>query len=350
MATRKTTLVEGRRTAPAGHVLAAGLLFLALATFLNAASLLKTAERQPAGAVRTVAVGIMDPLAEMSGLLLLDRPRQLMDRALGRSAPAGPEDPGVAGPPALILHPEGGTGPVSTTTTTLPEGSTTTEPPGDLVTPTPGAPMKLWVIGDSFVELFGPALQNDAADTGVIESEVDFRFISGLVRPDYFDWPAHLTGRLPEVQADVVVAMYGGNDGQSMFVGGRELISESPEWYEEYHDRVGAVMDLLLTGAERVYWVGLPVMRDDRFTEVVAGMNQVFEEEAAERPEVVYLDTFELFSDENGEYSTYLRTNSGDLLDMRTEDGAHLTWNGAYRLSWFVLNVIADEWGFTDRL
>ena len=35
---------------------------------------------------------------------------------------------------------------------------------------------------------------------------------------------------------------------------------------------------------------------------------------------------------------------------MRTDDGAHLTWNGAYRLSWFVLNVIADEWGFTDRL
>jgi len=349
MTQRKTTLVEGRRTAPAGHVLAAGLLFLALATFLNAASLLKTAERQPAGAVRTVAVGIMDPLAEMSGLLLLDRPRQLVDRVLGREIAATPDDPAVAAPPAVILHPEGGAGPVTTTTTT-PDASTTTEPPGDLTTPTPDAPMKLWVIGDSFVELFGPALQNDAADTGVVESEVDFRFISGLVRPDYFDWPAHLATRLPEVQADVVVAMYGGNDGQSMFVGGRELVSESPEWYEEYHDRVGAVMDLLLTGAERVYWVGLPIMRDDRFTEVVAGMNQVFEEEAAERPDVVYLDTFELFSDENGEYSTYLRTNSGDLLDMRTEDGAHLTWNGAYRLSWFVLNKIADDWGFADRL
>ena len=63
-----------------------------------------------------------------------------------------------------------------------------------------------------------------------------------------------------------------------------------------------------------------------------------------------YLDIFELFSDENGEYSTYLRTRSGDLLEMRTEDGAHFSWNGAYRLSWFVLNVIAEEWGFTDRL
>jgi hypothetical protein len=332
-------------------VLLTGLIFLGLATFLNAASLLKTAERQTAGAVRTVAVGVMEPLADISGVLLLDRPRRLMDAALGRSPAQEPDDESLlASPPVTILQPEGAT-PGSTTTTSLPETSTTTtEPPGDLETPTAENPMKLWVVGDSFVELFGPAMQNDAADTGVIESEVDFRFISGLVRPDYFDWPAHLTVRVPEVAPDVVVAMYGGNDGQSIFVGGQELTQGSEAWYEEYHSRVGAIMDLLLTEATRVYWVGLPIMRDDTFTEVVRGMNQVFEEEAAERPGVTYLDTFELFSDDNGEYSTYLRTNSGDLLDMRTEDGAHLSWNGAYRLSWFVLNVIADDWGFTDLL
>ncbi|MFH1329194.1 MAG: DUF459 domain-containing protein, partial [Actinomycetota bacterium] len=347
----KHTLIEGRRVSPAGHALLAGLLCLGLATLLNAASLLKTAERQPRGTVRTLAVGVMDPLAEMSGVLLLDRPRQLVDRALGR-APAV-EQPGetgeVAAPPVTILHPDG-SGPAPTTTTTLPATSTTTAPPAGLREVTPAATMKLWIVGDSFVELLGPALENDAADTDVMETEVDFRFISGLVRPDYFDWPAHLTARLPEVQPDAVVAMYGGNDGQAIYSGGRELPLESPEWFQTYHQRVGQIMDLLLTGTTRVYWVGLPVMRDDRFTEIVTGMNQVFEEEAAERPGVVYLDTFPLFQDENGEYSTYLRTRSGDLLEMRTEDGAHITWNGAYRLSWFVLNVIAEEWGFADRL
>jgi len=350
----KHTLIEGRRVSPAGHVLLTGLLFLGLATFLNAAALLKTAERQPAGAVRTVAVGIMDPLADISGVLLLDRPRQLMDRALGRAPALVADDTEVVtGPPVTILQPEGSNpGPGSTSTTSVPASTTTTTtgPPAGLREITPDDPMMLWIVGDSFVELFGPALQNDADDTGVIESEVDFRFISGLVRPDYFDWPAHLTNRLPEVQPDVAVALYGGNDGQALFVGGREIPQGSEEWFEIYHQRVGEVMDLLLTQAARVYWVGLPIMRDDRFTEVVSGMNRVFEEEAAERPEVVYLDTFALFSDENGEYSTYLKTRSGDLLDMRTEDGAHFTWNGAYRLSWFVLNAIADDWGFADRL
>ena len=71
-------------------MLLAGVLFLGLATFLNAASLLKTAERQPDGAVRTLAVGIMSPLAEMSGVLLLDRPRQLLDSAPWGARPPPP--------------------------------------------------------------------------------------------------------------------------------------------------------------------------------------------------------------------------------------------------------------------
>jgi hypothetical protein len=91
-------------------------------------------------------------------------------------------------------------------------------------------------------------------------------------------------------------------------------------------------------------------MRDDQFTQRVIGFNEVYQEEAARRPGVVYVDIFPLFQDENGEYSTYLMNNSGDLLEMRYDDGAHFTWNGAYRLSWFVLNTIADEWGFADTL
>lgn len=346
--TRKRQLIEGRRVWAAGHVLLTGLICLGLATFLNASSLLKTAERQPLGSTRTVAVGIMDPLADISGVLLLDRPRQMMDRALGRYTPPA-EEPPVASDP-VVIYPEGWD-PSSTTSTNPDQGTTTTTtPPDDLREITAAEPMKLWIIGDSFVELFGPALENDAADTGVIRTEVDFRFISGLVRSDYFDWPAHITQRLPVVQPDAVVVMFGGNDGQPLTRQGRQLEPDTPEWLEVYHELVGEAMDVLLTGTARVYWVGLPIMRDDRFNQRVIGFNTVYEEEAAERPGVVYVNIFDLFKDENGQYSTYLRTESGNLLEMRMEDGAHFSWNGAYRLSGFVLETIAAEWGFTDHL
>ncbi|MBM3696471.1 MAG: DUF459 domain-containing protein [Actinobacteria bacterium] len=352
MAQRRHTLVEGRRAAPAGHVLAAGLICLGLATFLNAASLLKTAERQPRGtAVRSLTVGIMEPLADVSGVLHLDRPRRAIDRALGKAsanpAPGQTDDPTAA--PAVILRPTGWVPPASTTT--VPGTTTTTSPPRDLREITPAAPLQLWVIGDSFVELFGPALANAAHRSGVVAAEVDFRFISGLVRSDYFDWPEHMTRRLPEVQPDAVVIMFGGNDGQPLWWKGEELAPDSPPWLEAYHVLVGEAMDTALAGTTRVYWVGLPIMRSEAFTQRVLGFNQVYREEAEKRPDVTYVDIFDLFKDENGRYSTYLRsTTTGELLYMRTEDGAHFTGNGAARLANFVLRAIAEDWGFTDRL
>jgi hypothetical protein len=349
MTERRQTLVEGRRASPAGHVLVAGLVCLGLATFLNAGALLMTARRQPLDSkVRPVAVGIMEPIADVSGVLLLDRPRQLLDRALGKGNTSRPEEPDdVTAAPAAVLHPEGWAPPASTTT--LPVSTTTTAPPGDLRAITADAPMKLWVVGDSFVELFGPALANAGHNTGVVTTEVDFRFISGLVRFDYFDWPAHMTQRLPEVQPDAMVIMFGGNDGQPLWWEGEELQPDTPPWLEAYHVLVGEAMDTALTGTTRVYWVGLPIMRSEEFTQRVLRFNQVYREEAAKRPGVTYVDIFDLFKDENGQYSTYLRSNTtGELLYMRTEDGAHFSGNGAARLANFVLAAIAGEWNFTD--
>jgi hypothetical protein len=338
-----------RFAAPAGHVFVTGIVCLGLATLLNAASLLETAERQPIGSTtRQLAVGIMEPVAEISEVLLLDRPREALEQTLGREPdPAAlPE----ANPEPVVLRSE-----ESTTRSTLPGESTTTTTTTTVPAPAlrvvgEDDPLRLWAIGDSFVELFGPALGNDAAETDVVVPEYDFRFISGLIRDDYFDWPAHLAQRLPEVRPDAVVVMFGGNDGQPIPIDGVLREPEEPEWLELYHDRVGGLMDVLLTGTSRVYWLGLPIMRDDRFTERVLMFNEVYREEAEARPAVTYVDTFELFQDENGEYSTYLRTDSGDLLEMRTPDGAHFSWNGAYRLSEHVLEIIGEDWGFADRL
>jgi hypothetical protein len=349
MITRRRPTIDGRRQVPAGLVLVTGIVTLGLATLLNAGSLLQTAERQPVGTVRSLAVGVMEPIAGFSELVRLDRPRELFDRALGKEAADPDAVAADSDEPPVVLRPiDSGD---ATTSTTAAASTTTTRAPATVATPTPSEPMFLWIIGDSFMELFGPALQNDAFETDVIESEVDFRFVSGLVRPDFFDWPAHIRSRMAELQPDAVVVMFGGNDGQTIVQDGRNIAPDTPEWLEIYAGLVGEAMDELVDGgAARVYWVGLPIMRDDLFTQRVIGFNEVYQAEAAKRPEVAYVSSFELFQDENGEYSTYLRTDGGDLLEMRFPDGAHFTWPGAYRLSDHVLGVVAEDWGFEDRL
>jgi hypothetical protein len=350
MTRRRTPPIDVRRRVPAGLVLVTGMVALGLATLLNAGSLLETAERQPVGTARSLAVGIMEPIAGFSDLVRLDTPRELFEQAIGRETDRPEPAPDDPADDPVVLRPIDSNDP-ETTTTTVAATTSTTRAPATVATPTPEDPMFLWIIGDSFMELFGPALQNDAFETGVVESEVDFRFVSGLVRSDFFDWPAHIRTRMPELQPDAVVAMFGGNDGQPIVHDGTTLEPDTPEWLEVYADLVGEAMDEILAGgAARVYWIGLPIMRDDEFTQRVIGFNEVYRAEAAERPEVVYVSSFELFQDRNGEYATYLRTEGGDLLEMRFPDGAHFTWPGSYRLSDHVLGIIAEDWGFTDRL
>ena len=47
-------------------------------------------------------------------------------------------------------------------------------------------------MGDSLgIDMGGP-LQNDLANTGVVNAALDARESTGLTRPDYFNWPGEL--------------------------------------------------------------------------------------------------------------------------------------------------------------
>ena len=341
------------RRLDARRVLVVMLVALLGGALLNAQAILRTAQQQRHGPGRSVAVAIAEPIAALSSSLQFDELRGAIDDALRREAPrphvtaatptttaltpATPE-PTTTAPPVAVT-------PTRPVTTTANASSTTTEPPTSTTT-SPGLrsitavePLGLWVIGDSFIELFGPALVNRSEDAGAIEAAVDFRYVSGLTRPDFFEWPAYIAQELPSVAPDAVVVMFGGNDAQPVIIDGERVEVGEEAWLDLYTERVGEAMDVLAAGTERVYWIGLPIMESGAFTRTVQMLNAVYEAEAAGRSQITYLSTFELFADENGNYSAYL---DGSL--VRFTDGAHFTWNGAYRLADAVLDAIVAEW------
>jgi hypothetical protein len=55
-------------------------------------------------------------------------------------------------------------------------------------------------------------------------------------------------------------------------------------------------------------------------------MSSIYQAEAAERPDVTYVDIWELFQDENGAYPTFPPDETGDLVKMRSADHAHFSW------------------------
>ena len=98
-------------------------------------------------------------------------------------------------------------------------------PPGP---PSAADPARVLVVGDSDAGTFGPYLEELLDDTGVAETTVDYKVSSGLARPDFFDWPAHLRPELPAVDPDIVVVTFGGNDAQGLAAGRRLVPQRRP--------------------------------------------------------------------------------------------------------------------------
>ena len=95
-----------------------------------------------------------------------------------------------------------------------------TEPPATepVVTGPPSAanPASVYIVGDSDAGTFGPFLQELLDGTTVASTALNYKTSSGLARPDFFDWPAELSAKLPEVDPDIVVVTFGGNDAQGL--------------------------------------------------------------------------------------------------------------------------------------
>ncbi len=330
----------------AGHVIVAVVIALVVGALLNAQDLLATAERQPFGWQRTVAVALAEPVANVSAAVGLDRPRNAIDTAMGRVDDAEPsidDAPDDGGAP-ILAAPESDAavdpGPTSSPDDVT-ETPTASETPTQVAGPmgldrgpvTASDPLELYIGGDSMVEIqFGLALEDLADDTELIDTvAIEYDRGSGLTRPDFIDWPAKLAGVSESLDPDVMLVYFGGNDAQPIKIDDVVYEPADPEWQEEYRSRVAGVMDQLTEAGHHVYWMGLPIPRDESMVTKFGIMNDIYSSEAEARDGVSYVDVWDLFAGPNGAYSEYLVDDDGDEVDMRLDDGIHLTTAGAYR-------------------
>jgi len=332
MSDTQPTRTERRVGVPAGVALVVIVGGLLLGLLLNAPDILRTAERQELGWQRSVGVALMEPVADVSHALFLDRPRRALDELLGRAPASPPVTPPDATPPTV-------------TTMTTPPAVTTTEGRPTRRAVTEDDPLMMYIGGDSMVGQFGPMLDNRAAQSGMVETEFVFEFESGLSRPDFLDWPASLENVSAELDPDVFILYFGGNDAQAIFQEEGEWIEfGTPEWEEEYRRRVADVMTSLDESGHWVYWMGMPIVRSETFRPRVELLNEIYEDEAGAFDRVRFIDAWPVFEGPDGGYSEYLTDSDGNLVDMRLDDGVHYTTAGAIRLAEVVYDILAEDW------
>ena len=160
-------------------------------------------------------------------------------------------------------------------------------PPLKPPSPISAAGLRIWAYGDStswfatqeFVRLMGlEGATNVRGVAGTGADEVSRRGV-GLTAGSV-DIPAYVAAEMAAKDPDVVVLMFGANDA----VGGFDQ--------DTFRVSVGALMDQLQRTGRIVLWIGEPAMTRPDLVPQIEAMNALFEEEAAKREWVRFVDAY----------------------------------------------------------
>jgi hypothetical protein len=256
------------------------------------------------------------------------------------------------------------------------------------------------VMGDAMSDWLAYGLEDAFAETpemGVIRKH---RTVSGLLRSegrDAFDWPQAARDILNSEKADLVVMMIGLSDRQSIRerqvrggaqqrqpaqqanqqanqpsnqppastpprsgeatdepreadnadatppVAAPEPVTpgvttyefRSEKWAELYGRRIDETIAAMKSKGAPVFWVGLPPVRGARSIADVGYLNELFRAHA-EKAGIVYVDLWDGFVDEGGNFTVQGPDFEGQIRRLRSGDGVYFTKAGARKLAHYV--------------
>lgn len=345
---------------------------------LWAAPLHLSAEAMEESSWRSAAVAVTGPMATASDFLGLDRPWEWatgyeeMEMAGGVSGPGSFEPPAgapagmppgmtettILGAAGTTVPPGAATGgtvtaggaattlpagaPVSTATTGVTGTTTTTEAPKPVFTAED--PLRVLVVGDSLAVMMGYGLMRQAEAAPALRVEMVTKVSSGLSRPDFYNWPQVLVETVAWYHPHVTVILFGGNDKQTIRTPAGAFESFSDEWFSEYYRRIWAFLDTITNSGSEAVWMGLPIMRSDKFAETCRTLNSMYGAACESHRSATYIDGYALFEDEQGKYNAYLLDSSGERRLMRAGDGIHFSNTGGDRQAEAVMEVLLESY------
>ncbi len=352
---------EPRETSPL-RVFVTIVVCLLLWALLAAPILERGAEAGPFGARRTAALAVLRPLVAISDAMRLSRATGTMERALGRDPNEQPG--GELELPAFALPDEsdgawaglslGGDGPDRSDGV---EGdgdgqgaNTGTQAPVEAIrTPSPTNKLRVAVIGDSLSQGLGPAIAR-WMNPSVVRVLSLGRQSTGLSREDYFNWQAGMREIVEKFRPDLVFVMLGSNDAQAQISpDGSAIPVGTWEWVHGYRERAEQLVREATRAGTRVVWVGIPIVREHPLWGFYRNVNEIYRETASSDPNSTFVDTWNAFQGRDGGYSAFVRSDHGQLVEVRAGDGIHFTPAGYSMLGKLALRSTDQAFGMPQR-
>ena len=164
------------------------------------------------------------------------------------------------------------------------------------------------------------------------------------------DWGSISVRQTREEEPDAIVVFIGANEGFPMpEPGGGDVQCCGADWAAVYASRVRRMMDTYRQGGEaRVYWLTLPMPRDEDRQEVARVVNEAIGGRRRSRTACTCgYSTWSSCSRPGGEYRDSMEIDGEEKI-VRESDGVHLNGEGAELAAETVLDALEEDFGDVD--
>lgn len=194
---------------------------------------------------------------------------------------------------------------------------------------------RLAVFGDSLAIDLAKAFERAFADDPNLVVLGKGVGSSGFVRDDFFDWGQALKEEIAADSFDIAVIIIGVNDKQA--IGRARPLSD--EWKALYLERLNAFLNQLRDANKPVIWIGLPPMRATSYSNSISEISSLHRL-ASIAAGVEFVDIYERFVDENGDYTSRGPNLNGEDALMRKGDGIHFSSAGSDKVVFFARQAL----------
>lgn len=155
-----------------------------------------------------------------------------------------------------------------------------------------------------------------------------------------YNYQARLEQILQRSKPDLFVVQVGANDRQRMVTRSRKLIRfKTDAWKAIYRERLDMFLARLKKAKIPTYWVGLPIMRDQRISADSKMLNALYKAAALSHG-YTYVSSWEVTANKKGDYAAFFPDAKGRLRRFRADDGIHFSMIGYGVVARHVLSVI----------
>jgi hypothetical protein len=204
------------------------------------------------------------------------------------------------------------------------------------------------VVGDFFATALAKGLADAYGENPNVVVIDATNGSSGLVRNDFYDWPAKISGIIAEQKPDAILVIIGGNDRQGIQTdaGARQLGTD--EWRAAYAARVAAFADAMKATGKPILWGGLVPVSGPNMARDYSAFNGIVREQL-EAKGLPFVDMWNGFADDEGKYVDIGPDVRGQSVQLRSSDGLNFTRAGQRKLAFFVEQELNAIFGGTSQ-